>query len=165
MNINEAPDTALDRLLTLTNSSGVPESRVGLIEAGRLLDPQAAEVICLYADTANPYGLCVDHSKPVGAIGRMYFARAVGNKRWIAFDDLPKATVDRLWHRINAGDFDTANEDSNGLALAFGQVRVEMQRALDCHFGASVFQIDEFKQFADGRFHLVVREDCSGGAE
>jgi hypothetical protein len=38
--------------------------------------------------------------------GRNYFARCPGSDVWVLFDDLPKAARDRLWSRIEAGDFD-----------------------------------------------------------
>ncbi|MDO9487266.1 MAG: hypothetical protein Q7J32_02750 [Sphingomonadaceae bacterium] len=161
MNNDEAFNAELDRLSVQMNAPAVLEWRTARKEAGRILDPDAADVVCLYVETADPYGFCAELPKGTSCVARGYFARAVGSEMWVVFSDLPEATVERLWQRINAGDFDAAEQESNGLALPFGQVRGEVQRALDCHFGAVAFQIDEFKQLADGRFQLVIREDCS----
>ena len=161
MDDDEALRAALDRLSAQMNTPEVLGQRLARKKAGRILDPDAADVVCLYVETADPYGFCAELPNGISCVARGYFARAVGSEMWIVFSDLPEATVERLWQRINAGDFDAAEQESNGLALAFGQVRVEVQRALEWHFGAVAFQIDEFKQLADGRFQLVIREDCS----
>jgi hypothetical protein len=159
---NEASNAALDRHSSQMNIPEVLEWRMVREEAGRILDPDAADVICLYAETADPYGFCAKLPEGISCVARAYFARAVGSEVWIVFSDLPEATAERLWQRINAGDFDAAEQESKRIApLAFGQVRVEVQRALHCHFGTVAFEIDDFHQLADGRFQLVIREDCS----
>jgi hypothetical protein len=162
MDNDEAFNAALDRSLQM-NTPGVRELRMVRKEAGRMLDPDAADVICLYVETADPYGFCAELPEGISCVARDYFARAVGSEMWIVFSDLPEATVERLLQRINEGDFDAAERERNRIApLAFGQVRREVQRALHCHFGMAAFEIDEFNQLADGRFQLVIREDCSG---
>jgi hypothetical protein len=162
MNNDEAINSTLDRLSAQMNTPEVQEQRMERKEAGRVLDPDAAEVICLYVETADPYGFCAELPEGISCVARAYFARAVGSELWIVFSDLPEATVERLWQRINAGDFDAAEQESHCMALPFGQVRAELQSALHCHFETIAFQIDQFTQLADGRFQLVIREDCSG---
>jgi hypothetical protein len=49
---------------------------------------------------ANPYDLRVDPEEVDGWVGRLYFARALGSDIWVSFDDLPKGTIDALWHRL-----------------------------------------------------------------
>jgi hypothetical protein len=164
MDTDEVFDAALLRLAAQMNTPEVLEWRMVRKAAGLILDPDAADAICLYGETADPYGFCAELPEEISCVARAYFARAVGSDMWIVFSDLPEATVERLWQRINAGDFDAAELESNRIApLAFGQVRVEVQRALQCYFGTGAFEIDEFNQLADGRFQLVIREDCSGG--
>jgi hypothetical protein len=163
MNNDEAFNSTLDRLSAQMNTPDVQGQRMARKEAGWILDPDAADVICLYVETADPYGFCGQLPEEVSSVARGYFARAVGSEMWIVFSDLPEATMQRLWNRIDAGDFDSAKHDSNLIApLAFGQVRAELQRALNCHFETVAFQIDQLTQLADGRFQLVIREDCSG---
>jgi hypothetical protein len=163
MDNDEAFNSALNRLSVQMNTPEAQEWRMVRKEAGRILDPDAADVICLYVETADPYGFCAEIPEGVSCVARDYFARAVGSEMWIVFSDLPERTAERLWQRINAGDFDAAEQESNRIApLAFGQIRAELQRALNCHFETVAFQIEKFTHLADGRFQLVIREDCSG---
>jgi hypothetical protein len=165
MNNDDAFNSALARL-TPMYAPEVLEQRLARKEAGKMLDPDAAEVICLYVETTDPYGFCAELPEGISSIARGYFARAIGSETWIVFSDLPEATVQRLLQRINAGDFDTPEQDSRCIApLVFGRLRVEVQRALNSHFRTVAFKIDEFNQFADGRFQLLIREDCSSVAD
>ncbi len=36
--------------------------------------------------------------------------RSPGSDVWVSFHDLPKVVCDRLWQRINAGDFDREDD-------------------------------------------------------
>jgi hypothetical protein len=74
------------------------------------LDPENVDVRWEYAQVLDPYGVCPSFPKAIYQVGREYFACASKSEFWISFDDLPKATVDRLWQRMHAGDFDESND-------------------------------------------------------
>jgi hypothetical protein len=65
--------------------------------AGLLIDPETAEVLWIYAETLDPYGIHPDLPVECHQIGREYFARTPGSKLWVHFDDLPEATGEALW--------------------------------------------------------------------
>ena len=77
-------------------------------EQGLKIDPETAEVFWNYGFVLDPYGL-YDLAEEEKCIGRIYFARSPGSDVWVSFYDLPEAASDRLWARMEAGDFD--NED------------------------------------------------------
>jgi hypothetical protein len=77
---------------------------------GLALDPENVDVRWEYAQVLDPYGVCPSFPKAIDQVGREYFACASKSECWVSFDDLPKATVDRLWQRIHAGDFDESND-------------------------------------------------------
>ena len=61
-------------------------------EAARCIDPATAEVISIYAQTMDPYGIDPDLPEELQCVGREYFARAPGSDLWVWFGDLPEAT-------------------------------------------------------------------------
>jgi hypothetical protein len=63
-------------------------------EAALQIDPETAEVMCEYADLADPYGVYPD--RPAECIGRVCFARPSGSDIWVCFADLPNTTVKAL---------------------------------------------------------------------
>ncbi len=69
---------------------------------GLEIDPATAEYLWHYAQVLDPYGI---HDLPPEAqcVGRMHFARSPGGT-WVEFRDLPQATADALWKRIDSGD-------------------------------------------------------------
>ena len=78
-------------------------------DAALRIDPEAAEVYCEHGQICDPYGV-EDLSEEYQCIGRNYFARSPGSDVWVSFHDLPKVVCDRLWQRINAGDFDREDD-------------------------------------------------------
>ncbi|QHO78202.1 hypothetical protein ACH79_42105 [Bradyrhizobium sp. CCBAU 051011] len=66
-------------------------------EAGLKIDPETAEVRWWYADVLDPYGI---HPDPSDYVGREYFARSPNSDVWVEFGDLPKATREALWQRL-----------------------------------------------------------------
>jgi hypothetical protein len=74
-------------------------------EAATKIDPETAEVDWQYRDALDPYEVC-DLTPEEMCIVRSYFARAPGSDIWVSFLDLPKETVEALWHRINTGKID-----------------------------------------------------------
>jgi hypothetical protein len=84
-------------------------------DAGLKIDPETAEVFWVHGQVCDPYGLC-DLTDEERCIGRNYFARSPGSNVWVCFDDLPDAVCDRLWARLEAGDF---RRDDDDLALLF----------------------------------------------
>ncbi len=78
--------------------------------AGRKIDPETAEVLWKHGMTLDPYGL--DPELPEYCIGRNYFARSPGSDIWVSFHDLPAATVDALWKKL---------DKEEGSALPWGE--------------------------------------------
>jgi hypothetical protein len=69
------------------------------------IDPETAEVDWQYRHVLDPYEVR-DLTPEEMCIGRSYFARAPGSDIWVSFHDLPKETVEALWHRIDSGKID-----------------------------------------------------------
>jgi hypothetical protein len=68
-------------------------------EAGLKIDPETAEVECIYVRILDPYGIYPDPPEEYQQVGREYFARAPGSDVWVSFGDLPEATCDALWKK------------------------------------------------------------------
>jgi hypothetical protein len=71
-------------------------------EAGRKIDPEAAEFTWSFTCTIDPYGI-YDLTEEERGIGRVYYARSVDSDIWVSFGDLPESTRDALWARICSG--------------------------------------------------------------
>jgi hypothetical protein len=71
-------------------------------QAALRIDPQTAEVIWEYGQTLDPYGV-YDLLPEEQQIGRNRFARSPDSDVWVSFHDLPKATLDELWRKIESG--------------------------------------------------------------
>jgi hypothetical protein len=69
----------------------------------RKIDPETAEVVWEHGSVRDPYGV-YDLTYEEDNIGRNYFACSPGRDVWVSFHDLPQATRDRLWVRVEAGD-------------------------------------------------------------
>jgi hypothetical protein len=68
--------------------------------AGLLIDPSTAEIDWNYAQTFDPYGDGLPLLPLEEQVGRAYFARAPGSDIWVSFRDLPDATRDAIWERL-----------------------------------------------------------------
>ena len=68
-------------------------------EAGLHINPNTADVMWVYALTADPYGIYPDLPEEYQQVGREYFARAPGSEVWVSFDDIPDAIRDALWEK------------------------------------------------------------------
>jgi hypothetical protein len=79
-------------------------------DAALRIDPETAEVFGEYGSVRDPYYLFEHGDDWEDNIGRNYFARCPGIDVWVSFHDLPKVVCDRLWQRINAGDFDREDD-------------------------------------------------------
>jgi len=66
-------------------------------EAGPKIDPETAEVMWVYAQTLDPYGIDPELPPELEQVGREYFARSPGSDVWVLFDDLPRNVRDALW--------------------------------------------------------------------
>jgi hypothetical protein len=64
-------------------------------EAGLKIDSGTAEVMWVYSDIGDPYGVLP--SLQEGCIGRVEFARSPDSDIWVCFDDLPDETRTALW--------------------------------------------------------------------
>src|SRR5260370_15232926 len=58
-------------------------------KAGRKIDPEAAEVWWIYAQTLDPYGVYPELPEEYQQVGRAYFARSPESDIWVCFYDLP----------------------------------------------------------------------------
>jgi hypothetical protein len=74
-------------------------------EAGLKIDPETAKVNWGYAYVVDPYGIYPDLTDEEKCIGRAYFARSPDGQVWVEFRDLPKATRDALWQKLENGGF------------------------------------------------------------
>ena len=68
-------------------------------KAGRKIDPESAEVCCIYTQTLDPYGIHPELPEEYQQVGREYFARFPGGDMWVWFGDLPSTTRDALRER------------------------------------------------------------------
>jgi hypothetical protein len=75
-------------------------------EAGFKIDPETADVIINRGDIGDPYGY---YPGTFICMGKNYFARSPDGDKWVEFGDLPDSTCERLRARIDAGDFDKAD--------------------------------------------------------
>jgi hypothetical protein len=78
-------------------------------DAALRIDPETGEVYWRHGQICDPYGV-EELSKEDWCIGRNYFARSPGSDVWVSFDDLPNAVLDRLWERIETGDFNREDD-------------------------------------------------------
>jgi hypothetical protein len=60
---------------------------------GLHIDPETAEVDCIYAQTLDLYGDLPNLPEEYQQVGREYFARSPGSDVWISFCDLPEAAA------------------------------------------------------------------------
>ena len=74
-------------------------------EAGLKIDPQTADLRWGWAQVADPYGIYPDLTDEEDCIGRVYFARSPVSDVWVEFRDLPDATRDALWQKLDDGGF------------------------------------------------------------
>jgi hypothetical protein len=68
--------------------------------AGLLIDPSTAEIGCWHAEIEDPYNDGLPFLPQASQIGRTCFARAPGSDIWVGIGDLPDATRDAIWKRI-----------------------------------------------------------------
>jgi len=61
-------------------------------EEGRRIDPETAEVVWVYAQMLDPYGVDPHLPDECWQVGREYFARSPGSDIWVWFGDLPEET-------------------------------------------------------------------------
>jgi hypothetical protein len=66
-------------------------------EAGIRIDPETADVMCIHAQTLDPYGVYRDLPEEQRQLGREYFACSPGSDIWVWFGDLPDETREKLW--------------------------------------------------------------------
>src|SRR4051812_33104024 len=69
---------------------------------GRSIEPETAEIFWKWGQILDPYGDEDALPEESRCIGRIYFARAPGGDEWICFNDLPEATREALWKRMEA---------------------------------------------------------------
>ena len=69
------------------------------VQAGRMIDPETAEVTWAYRQIIDPYGVISDLPEECDCVGRVHFARAPGSDIWVWFGDLPEDVVKKLRSR------------------------------------------------------------------
>ena len=72
--------------------------------AGILIDPAMAGIEWCWGLTLDPYHDGFEMPPECRQIGRVYFARAPGSDIRVHFGDLPDATRDAIWNRIDKGE-------------------------------------------------------------
>jgi hypothetical protein len=93
MHKSETPPSVADGQMTVEQWLALRK------EAGLKIDPETAEVMWVYAQTLDPYGVYPDLPEECQQVGREYFARSPGSDIWVCFDDLPKTVHDALWKK------------------------------------------------------------------
>jgi hypothetical protein len=68
-------------------------------EAGRVINPDTAEVRARFRNELDPYGILPKGDDDLFVGGKVYFA-SDGSDIWVAFQDLPKMTRDALISRV-----------------------------------------------------------------
>jgi hypothetical protein len=96
-------------------------------EAGLKINPETAEVFWNHASIVDPYGVDPELPGECQQVGRVYFARSPGTDIWVCFYDLPKATRDALWKKLDSGHFPSGGD------LLAGFTDLEGFEAIDLH--------------------------------
>ncbi len=65
-------------------------------EAGKLIDPETADVTFSWEQVLDPYGVEPDLPAEMRQVGRVFFARSPDSDIWVWFGDLPYETKERL---------------------------------------------------------------------
>jgi len=137
-------------------------------QAGLELDPDTAEVTCRYVQLADPYGVCADFPEELDFFSRVFFARSPDSDIWVRFDDLPKATVERLMQWMETGDYGKSSlgQDRDRIApLTYEIAQAEVQVALRRNLWTSALLIEECSQLPDGRLQFTVAEHRPNGSD
>jgi hypothetical protein len=79
-------------------------------EAASHIDPETAEVMCIYGNLFDPYGVRRLPPEHVCS-ARCHFARAPESNIWVSFDDLTDEARDRLDQRMKSGQFQSHDDD------------------------------------------------------
>jgi hypothetical protein len=76
-------------------------------EEGLKIDPETAEVMWMYADDCDPYGVADEWELPeeFRQVGRKCFARAPGSDIWVWSGDLPDEAREKLCNRARNLEF------------------------------------------------------------
>jgi hypothetical protein len=70
--------------------------------AGQQIDPETADVEWTYICLIDPYGVLPQEIVELdNSVGQGYFARVPESDLWVEFDDLPDATRQALWQKID----------------------------------------------------------------
>jgi hypothetical protein len=84
----------------------VEEWLVIRVEAGKKIDPRTAEVMRVYNNMADPYGVYADPPNECQQTwGKMFFARSPDSEIWVFFGDLPYEIVTELWVNMENGKY------------------------------------------------------------
>jgi hypothetical protein len=82
--------------------------------AGLKIDPATAEVMWARVQILDPYGIRDDFRPEEYCVGAVLFARTPGGV-WVSQYELPDATLDALWIRIEQGP-----AEADGAAFLLG---------------------------------------------
>jgi hypothetical protein len=73
------------------------------IAAGRLIDPETAEITWRYACMFDPYSDGLDIPEELQVVGREEFVRAPGTESWVHLRELPESSRAIILRRLGYG--------------------------------------------------------------
>jgi len=76
------------------------------IAAGKLIDPQTAEITWRYACMFDPYNDGLDVPEELQQVGREEFVRTLGADSWVHVRDLPETAREIILRRIHCKECD-----------------------------------------------------------
>jgi hypothetical protein len=102
--VNEVAAQSSSRAKSITYNPG-SDLEEWLAERKRealLIDPETAEVVRIYGQTLDPYGVDPDLPEELQQVGREYFAQRPGSDIWVHFADLLDEVRKKLRKHPNA---------------------------------------------------------------
>jgi hypothetical protein len=99
------------------STMSVEQLMANLRAEGLKIDPETADVVWQHAEILDPYGFYRDLPDECRQVGRVYFARSPESDIWVSFHDLPEATRNALWNKLDSGHFPSGGDPLARLVL------------------------------------------------